>query len=48
MKVTGYGLEERIGFPEGTDIFLSYTSFSLALIPIQPPIQWVPGTLFPE
>jgi hypothetical protein len=42
----GYGLDDR-GFEsqQGLGIFLFTTMSRLALMPTQPPIQWVPGVL---
>jgi hypothetical protein len=40
----GYGLG-WFRFPAGLGIFLFTTASRTALGPIQPPIQWVPGTL---
>jgi hypothetical protein len=44
--VLGYGLDDR-GFEsrQGLGIFLFATASSPAMVPTQPPIQWVPGTL---
>jgi hypothetical protein len=41
---TGYGLDGRGSAPGTGDIFFSIAS-KTALMPIQPPIQWVPGSL---
>jgi hypothetical protein len=47
---TGYGLDDRgvrVRDPVGSRIFLFFTSSRPALGSTQPPIQWVPGALFP-
>jgi hypothetical protein len=42
---TGYGLDGRGSIPSRGKIFLFSTASRPALGPIQPPIQWVQGTL---
>jgi hypothetical protein len=45
---SGYGLDDRgsrVRFPRGLGIFLFTTASRTALVPTQPPIQWVPGAL---
>jgi hypothetical protein len=44
---TGCGLESRGSIPGRGKIFLISTASRLALGPTQPPIQWVPETIFP-
>jgi hypothetical protein len=45
----GYRLCGRGSIPSRVrGIFLYYTASRLALEPIQPPIQWIPGVLSPE
>jgi nitrate reductase NapE component len=46
--VLGYGLEDgdsRFDSRRGLGIFLFTTASRTALVPTQPPIQWVPGTV---
>jgi hypothetical protein len=44
---TGYGPRGRSSSPGGGRIFLLSMSFRPVLVPTQPPIHWVPGSLFP-
>jgi hypothetical protein len=41
------GWADGVRVPVGSRIFLFYTSSRPVLGPTQPPIQWVPGALFP-
>jgi hypothetical protein len=41
----GYGLDSWGSIPAGEETFLYSTASRPALVPIQPPTQWVPGTL---
>jgi hypothetical protein len=44
----GYGLDDRgsrVRFSAGLGIFLLTTASRMALVPTQPPIQWIPGAL---
>jgi hypothetical protein len=43
----GYGVEDRGSIPGRGEILLFYTVPRQALGPIQPPTQWVSGTLSP-
>jgi hypothetical protein len=42
-----YGLDGRGSIPRQGEEIVLYTAFRPALAPTQPPIQWVPGALFP-
>jgi hypothetical protein len=43
-----YGLDDRVSIPGRTrDLFLFATTSRLTLGPSQPPIQWVPGAIYP-
>jgi hypothetical protein len=42
---TGYRLDGRGSIPSGSKIFLYSTATTLALVLIEPSIQWVPGVL---
>jgi hypothetical protein len=44
---TGYGLQGRHSIPGSGKIFLLFRECRPALGPIQPFIQWVPGTVYP-
>jgi hypothetical protein len=44
----GYELDDwgsRVRFPAGAGNFLFTTASRMALVPTEPPIQWVPGAL---
>jgi hypothetical protein len=41
----GYGLDVRDSVPENGKVCLSFIASSPALGPIQPPPEWVPGTI---
>jgi hypothetical protein len=42
---TGYGMDGRGSISSRGKIFLFSTLYRLALVPTQPPFQWVPGAL---
>jgi hypothetical protein len=45
---TDYGLDGRGSFPGMGKLSLFTIASRLALVPTQPPIQWVSGTISPE
>jgi hypothetical protein len=46
-KETGYWLDSRDSFPPRGKVFLFSIAFTPVLGPTQPPIQWVPGAIYP-
>jgi hypothetical protein len=48
--VSDYGLDDRaigVRSPAGAKVFSSNLCVQTGLGPTQPPVQWVPGVLFP-